>query len=95
MSLKKKFFPTKHGVIDTVIYLMEYCESWVDKTGKEKEQFVLSELKKTLGLESYQRYEPLLQLIIPFVVSVSKKQVVLQLNELKRKKYCFSCIGHE
>ena len=91
---KKEMFSTKHGVIDTIVRLMEHSESWVDKTGQEKERFVLTELKKILGLESYERYQPLLLLIIPFIISISKKQVVLHLNNIKRK-CLLSCIGNE
>ena len=79
----------KNGVLDSIVYLMEQVESFIDFSGPQKENYVLNQLKTLLGNEAFERYQPILPLIIKFIILISKSQVKLNLNRLKIKK--FSC----
>ena len=79
----------KNGVLDSIVYLMEQVESFIDFSGQQKENYVLNQLKTLLGNEAFERYHPIFPLIIKFLVLISKQQIKLNLNRLKIKK--FSC----
>ena len=77
----------KNGVLDSILYLMEQAEAVVNYTGKQKETYVLNQLKTLLGEESYDRYTPIFPLIIKFLVLISKRKIKLDINNIK--KCCF------
>jgi hypothetical protein len=54
-------------------------------TGKQKHAFVLRQLKKQLGEDVYERYEPFILQSIDFIIKVSKKQIRLLLNSTQKK----------
>lgn len=58
--------------------------------GTEKKAFVLQTIKQMLGNEVYHRYEPLLDIIIDLLVSISRKDIQLLLNKTKT---CFKSFG--
>ena len=76
----------KNGVLDSILYLMEQAEAVVNYTGKQKEAYVLNQLKTLLGEESYDRYKLMFPLIIQFLVLISKQKIKLDFNNIK--KYC-------
>ena len=76
----------KNGIMDSLVYLMEQAESVVNYTAKQKETYVLNQLKTLLGNESYERYKPMFPLIIKFLVLISKRKIKLDINNIK--KYC-------
>ena len=76
----------RNGVIDSIVYLMEQAETAKRYTGKQKEAYVLNQLKTLLGNESYKRYKPMFPLIIQFLVLISKQKIKLDFNNIK--KYC-------
>lgn len=76
----------KNGVMDSLVYLMEQAEAVINYTGKQKEAYVLNQLKTLLGNESYERYKPMFPLIIQFLVLISKQKIKLDINNIK--KYC-------
>lgn len=76
----------KNGVMDSLVYLMEQAEAVINYTGKQKEAYVLNQLKTLLGNESYERYKPMFPLIIQFLVLISKQKIKLDFNNIK--KYC-------
>ena len=76
----------KNGVLDSILYLMEQAEAVVNYTGKQKEAYVLNQLKTLLGNESYERYKPMFTIIIQFLVLISKQKIKLDFNNIK--KYC-------
>ena len=78
----------KHGVIDILLELMNYYEVFSDLTGKEKKEQVLESLRLKLGHEIFERYEPLFELIIEFIISLSKKQIKIALNKTKKLFNC-------
>ena len=76
----------KNGVMDSLVYLMEQAEAVINYTGKQKEAYVLNQLKTLLGNESYERYKPMFPIIIQFLVLISKQKIKLDFNNIK--KYC-------
>jgi len=78
------------NIITVIINLMEEVEKiYAIKTGKEKKEYVLDCLKTKLGTETYERYKPLIDLTIDFIVEISKGNVILHLNKIKNKFCCF------
>ena len=76
--------------INKIIILMECAEKlYVLKSGVDKKEYVLELLKKEMGIETYDRYEPVIRPIIDFIVSVSRRDIKLKLNNLKKNKCCF------
>jgi hypothetical protein len=78
----------KHGVIDILLELMNYYETFSDLTGNEKKEQVLESLRLKLGHEIFERYEPLFELIIEFIISLSKKHIKIALNKTKKLFKC-------
>ena len=74
----------KNGVMDSLVYLMEQAEAVINYTGKQKEAYVLNQLKTLLGNESYERYKPMFPLIIQFLVLISKQKIKLDINNIKK-----------
>ena len=68
----------KNGVMDSLVYLMEQAEAVINYTGKQKEAYVLNQLKTLLGNESYERYKPMFPLIIQFLVLISKQKIKIR-----------------
>ena len=78
------------NIITITIFLMEEVEKiYAIKTGEQKKQYVLDCLKTKLGDGPYERYKPLIDLIIDFIVEVSNGNVILHLNKIKNKFCCF------
>jgi hypothetical protein len=77
-------------IINKIIILMECAEKlYVLKSGADKKEYVLELLKKEMGIETYDRYEPIIRSIIDFIISVSRHDIKLKLNNLKKNKCCF------
>ena len=73
-------------VVDT----MNVAERDRGMLGQDKKAFVLQTVKRVLGLETYHRYEPLLEILIDLLVSISRKDVELMLNKTRK---CLSSLG--
>ncbi len=54
--------------------------------GKQKKELVKIEIRNVLGIVVYDRYEYILDLIIDLLVGISKKDINLGLNNVKK---CF------
>ena len=57
--------------------------------GDSKKEYVMAKLKEYMNKDDYERYEPMISLIIDFIKTLSKNKYIL--DTLKNKK-CFSCI---
>ena len=57
--------------------------------GDSKKEYVMTKLKEYMNKDDYERYEPIISLIIDFIKTLSKNKYIL--DTLKNKK-CFSCI---
>ena len=78
------------NIITVLLSLMEEVEKlYVLKSGADKKVFVLGVLKERLGTEQYERYYPLLNLTIDFIVEISRGNILLHLNKVKNKFCCF------
>jgi hypothetical protein len=76
-----------------VVDAMHIAEADKSMIGSDKKVFVLQTIKTVIGLEKYERYYPLLDVLIDLIVSISRKDIELYLN--KTKKFClplFSCV---
>lgn len=84
------------GIIDIVVSTMEDVETFQNSTGKQKREHALRRIKHTVGPETYEKYEDFLPILIDFIIAISKKEYLLNLNEIKNcYKKCFSCINLE
>ena len=75
---------SKFGIIDIIVRLMEEVESFVEKPGKAKKAYVIGELKKVLSDEGFVLYEPVVDVLIEFIVEISKGSYELNLNNVKK-----------
>lgn len=78
------------NIIELVKDLMEKAEQFVDKNGAEKKEIVMLNIKTLIGFEKYDIFEPIISQTIDFIIAISKKNIKLNLNNIK-KKYCY-CI---
>ena len=67
---------------------MEQVESFVNKNGQEKKQYVMSGVKTIIGDEPFDRYRYFISLFIDFAVNISRGKK-LNLNNIKKKYCCF------
>ena len=67
-----------------IVDAMHIAESDRSMIGQDKKAFVLQTVKTILGPESYDRYAPLLEILIDLLVSISRKDVELMLNRTKK-----------
>lgn len=74
---------SKFGIIDIIVRLMEEVESFVDKPGHAKKAYVIEELKQVLSDEGFVVYEPVVDVLIEFIVEMSKGSYELNLNNIK------------
>lgn len=75
------------AIVPTIIDLMHTAErSSTLNDGIVKKKFVLDGVKLVLGLEVYERYAPLIDLVIDTLVSISRKDIKLYLAETN--KFC-------
>ena len=57
--------------------------------GESKKEYVMTKLKEYMNKDDYERYEPMISLIIDFIKTLSKNKKIL--DTIKNKK-CLSCI---
>lgn len=74
------------NMMDELIEHMHVAETYADYDGIRKKKFVLDSIKLIFGLETYNRYFPLLDLVIDSIVSISNKDITLYLQTTK--KFC-------
>jgi len=76
------------NIVEQIINLMTIVEN-SDKTGVDKKASVMKKIKDNLGTETYDRYSPLISMVIDAVVSISKNEIVLdELNKMVSKFCC-------
>ena len=73
------------NIFQCITDAMNEAES-LSHNGSRKKQLVLQTLKTVLGRESYERYEPILDIVIDGLVSLNKKDVKLVINQTQK---CF------
>lgn len=78
---------TESNIITIIKEMMEEVDDVIEKTGSEKKEYVLECIQSKFGAEIYDRYEPMINMTIDFIIDVSKGKTKLSLNHI-RKKYC-------
>ena len=81
----------KYGAIEMLLDLMQCYELYQDLTGTEKNEHVLENLRLKLDPDTFERYEPIFELLIEFIIGLSKNEVKIALNKAKKCKKVFSC----
>lgn len=76
------------NIINIIMDFMEEVNEVVEKTGEEKKEYVLDCVRTKYGDEIYERYEPLINLLINFVVDVSKGKINIKKKLRRMKKSC-------
>ena len=56
--------------------------------GKEKKELVKLQMRNILGVVTYHRYYYIIELLIDFIVSVSKKDIKINLDKMKKNCFC-------
>ena len=64
-------------VIDT----MHVAESDRSMSGQDKKLYVLKVLRMVMGVTTFGRYAPLLEILIDLIVCISRKEIDLLLNK--------------
>ena len=57
--------------------------------GEDKKIYVMTKIKEYMNKDDYEKYEPMISLIIDFIKTLSKNKKLL--DTIKNKK-CLSCI---
>ena len=57
--------------------------------GEDKKTYVMNKLKEYMNKDDYEKYEPMISLIIDFIKTLSKNKKIL--DAIKNKK-CLSCV---
>ena len=80
---------SSNNIVEHIISLMVSVENSDKKTGPDKKQIVMKKIKEYLGFEKFERYGPLISMIIDSIVSISKNQILLDdLNKIVSKFCC-------
>ena len=80
---------SEESIIDSTLKLMEQVEGFLDMDGLAKKTYVLTELKTLIGNESYDKYNFMISSFIDFTIKISKGNIKLNLNNIKKKYCCF------
>ena len=75
-------------ILTTILNEMSNAQE-VITGGISKKEYVMNKIKQYMNKDDYERYEPMISLIIDFIKTLSKNKYIL--DTLKNKK-CFSCI---
>ena len=78
------------NIIGIVVEIMEKVEkNVIINTGEWKKNYVMDLIKAKLGEETFNSYSPLIDGVIEFIISVSKGDVKIHINEIRKKFCCF------
>ena len=85
MSESKLIIETsKFGIIDLVVKLMTEVESFVEFTGEQKKTYVIAQIKLVLDETDYKTYGELIDLLVEFIIAISRGEYKLNLNNIKK-----------
>ena len=85
MSESKLIIETsKFGIIDLVVKLMTEVETFVDFKGEKKKEYVIAQIKLALYITDYEMYEDIIELLIEFIIAISRGEYKLNLNNIKK-----------
>ena len=85
MSESKIIIETsKFGIIDLVVKLMTEVESFVYFPGQNKKEYVIDQIQLVIGEEDYEIYGELIDLLIEFIIAISRGKYELNLNNIKK-----------
>jgi hypothetical protein len=85
MSESKLIIETsKFGIIDLVVKLMTEVETFVDFKGEKKKEYVIAQIKLALDITDYEMYEDIIELLIEFIIAISRGEYKLNLNNIKK-----------
>jgi hypothetical protein len=75
-------------IIETVIKLMQHIDEKYSN-GEKKKLYVMKGTKLLIGDEMYQKYEYFIGIFIDFTIKISKGDIKLDLNKIKKKYCCY------
>ena len=75
-------------ILTTILNEMSNAQE-VITGGISKKEYVMNKIKQYMNKDDYERYEPMISLIIDFIKTLSKNKYIL--DTIKNKK-CLSCI---
>ena len=81
----------EHQIFSMIVDLMNVAENVINLTGNEKKKYVMDEFKKLIDNQTYERYEPFIEIMINGIIDISKKNIILDFN--KRKCFKLNCIS--
>ena len=73
-------------IFNIILNLMEYIDTTLNITGKQKKEFVERTLQEKIGILTFKRYQPMIDQAIDFIVNISKKDIKIGIN--KTKSFC-------
>jgi hypothetical protein len=76
-------------LIETIVKYMELAEKMINKSGASKKSYVLDGMKDYLGEEEYDEKINFILSFIDFTINLSRGDVLLHLNKIKKKYCCF------
>ena len=85
MSESKLIIETsKFGIIDLIVKLMTEVESFVEFTGEQKKTYVIAQIKLVRDKTDYEMYGELIDLLVEFIIAISRGEYKLNLNNIKK-----------
>ena len=85
----ERMFLKEDTLIETIVKYMELAEKMIHKSGVGKKSYVLAGMKEYLGEEEYNDQINFILSFIDFTIKISRGDVLLQLNKIKKKYCCF------
>ncbi len=81
------------NIFSLVIKLMEQAERFITYNGEQKKTYVKQLVKMLLvekwGLEYYQKYEFIVPIVIEFIITISRNEILININKIKKDCKCF------
>ena len=74
----------KFGIVGLVAKLMSEVELFVDFTGEQKKKYVIDQIKLSVRENHYEEVEDLVEMLIEFVIAISKNEYKLDINTIKK-----------
>lgn len=67
----------ENDIYDYILLYMKKAEFYIKSGGKDKKKYVLKKIKEILGDDSFEKYEPFIQVSIDFIITLSRNKGIL------------------
>ena len=83
-----KIYESPNNIIETVIHLMQQVETFNKYSGEDKKKYVFDAMETILGSVDFYNMKDMIENLIEFAIKLSKKEIQLNFNIKKYRKFC-------